>query len=79
MLCPDEEGSVGKTADFEACNSWKTKSSVDEVPYHRSNRPSHTSCDLCSPTLSEEDLEAVRTALWYGQLQTVVPHTPNNG
>lgn len=57
----------------------KKESSVDEVPYHRSNRPSHTSRDLCSPTLSEEDLEAVRTALWYGQLQTVVPYTPDNG
>lgn len=32
----------------------------------------------CSPALSEEDLEAIWTALRYGQLKAVVSHTPDN-
>lgn len=31
------------------------------------------------PALSEEDLEAVRAALRYWQLEAVVPHTPDDG
>lgn len=32
-----------------------------------------------SPALSEEDLEAIRAALRYGQLKAVVSHTPDDG
>lgn len=32
-----------------------------------------------SPALPEEDLEAIRAALRYGQLKAVVSHTPDDG